>query len=130
MPRNAETKIQTEILNALGSRRDIRLFRNPCGHGFTGETTAPRYHNGVLTVTICNARRVSFGLTPGSSDLIGLRRVLITPDMAGDVIGQFVSIEVKSERGRLTAQQKAWLEMVRRFGGFGAVARSLEDVEI
>ena len=130
MPRNAEAQIQAEILNALGSRRDIRLFRNTVGHAFSGNLVESHHGKNGLTVTLQHARRTAFGLAVGSGDLIGLQSVIIGPEDVGTRIARFLSIEVKSKRGRLTAQQKAWLEMVRRFGGFGVVARALEDVEI
>lgn len=57
-----------------------------------------------------------------SGDLIGIRRVLITQAMVGQVIGQFVSIEVKEPgwtytgEGRETAQL-AWANVVNARGG-------------
>ena len=58
-----------------------------------------------------------------SGDLIGIRRVLITQAMVGQVIGQFVSIEVKEPgwvytgEGRETAQLN-WANAVNARGGF------------
>lgn len=65
-----------------------------------------------------------------SSDYIGWRPVLITPDMVGDVIAQFVSPEFKHEgwtpapptdRARYAHEQaqRKWLDMVRADGGWG-----------
>lgn len=62
--------------------------------------------------------RVRYGLAPGSSDLIGIRQ--------SD--GRFVAIEVKSERGKVTDAQAAFLACVERAGGIAIVARSVEDV--
>lgn len=57
-----------------------------------------------------------------SGDLIGIRRVLITPEMVGTVIGQFLSVECKkpgwvySGEGRETAQMN-WASAVNARGG-------------
>lgn len=58
-----------------------------------------------------------------SADLIGIRPVVITPDMVGDVIGQFVSIECKrpgwkpSATDQHEAAQMRWAEIVMLAGG-------------
>jgi hypothetical protein len=122
---NSEKKIQAGVLAALGSRADIRLFRNTVGHGFTGELV--KYQDGVAT--LYNARRVTFGLCEGSSDLIGLKRVTVTPEMVGSDVAVFLAVEVKSERGRPTKDQTAFIKMVNDFGGVGVVTRSVEEAE-
>jgi len=120
---NSEKKIQTEVLAALGSRPDIRLFRNSGGNGFTGEVV--EYQNGVAT--LYNARRVTFGLCQGASDLIGLKKVTITPEMVGKDVAVFMAVEVKSERGRPSKEQAAFIKMVQGFGGIGAVVKSVGE---
>lgn len=110
---NQETVIQQQIRLALGRRSDLRLFRNN-----TGCLPDPR-----------TGRPVQFGLARGSADLIGLRIVTITPDMVGQRIAVFTSIEVKTATGRTTPEQQNWLHMVRRAGGFAGVARSVRDAE-
>lgn len=42
--------------------------------------------------------------------------------------GVFLAIEVKSKKGRLTPDQKSFLEDVKKHGGVAIVARSVEDV--
>ena len=80
-----------------------------------------------------NQRRVSFGLTPGSGDLIGWRTRIITQDDVGRRIAQFLSVEVKSAKGALRPNQSAWMDAVRRFGGLAVLARDpktvVEEVE-
>ena len=71
-------------------------------------------------------RLVRYGLCPGSSDLIGLRQVVVTPDMVGQTLAVFTAIEVK-DRGRLTPEQQAFLTMVTQAGGLAGVARSPDD---
>ena len=108
---NSETKIQQEIRLALGQRSDLRLFRNE-----TGKLPDPR-----------TGRWVQFGLAKGSSDLIGFKTVKITPEMIGQEIAQFVSIEIKTERGKLTEVQQNWLQKVKSSGGIVGVARTVKD---
>jgi len=43
--------------------------------------------------------------------------------------GQFVAIEVKTKKGRLSDNQKAYLQKVEANGGLAFVARSIEDVK-
>lgn len=70
---------------------------------------------------------VRFGLCPGSSDLIGVTPVTITEEMVGKNIGVFTAIEVKTPKGRVSAEQERFLAAVRRAGGIAGVARSVQD---
>jgi hypothetical protein len=70
---------------------------------------------------------VQFGLARGSADLIGWRTITITPDMVGRQLAVFISIEVKTERGRVRPEQHAWLAAVTGAGGIAGVARSVTD---
>lgn len=54
---------------------------------------------------------------PGCSDIIGQMKD-----------GRFLAIEVKSAKGKLTGDQKKFLEVVRENGGVAIVARSVADV--
>jgi hypothetical protein len=108
---NAETDIQQRIRLALGTRSDLRLFRNQ-----VGQLPDPR-----------TGRPVQFGLARGSADLIGWRTITVTPDMVGQRVAVFTSIEVKTPTGRLTPAQSAWLGAVRTSGGIAGVARSVRD---
>ena len=91
-----------------------------------GAGPARLWRNNTGALKDATGRLVRYGLCPGSSDLIGLRQVTITPDMVGQTIAQFVAIEVK-DRGRLTEQQQAFITMVQQAGGLAGVARSVED---
>lgn len=108
---NAETDLQQRIRLALGTRSDLRLFRNQVG-------TLPDPRTG---------RPVQFGLARGSADLIGWRTITITPDMVGTQLAVFTSIEVKTERGRVRPEQHAWLSTVQGAGGIAGIARSVAD---
>ena len=110
---NAETDIQQRIRLAVGTRSDLRLFRNN-----TGTLPDPR-----------TGRPVQFGLARGSADLIGWRTVTITPEMVGQRVAIFTSIEVKTTTGHLTPAQQAWMGTVCTAGGIAGVARSVRDAE-
>jgi len=110
---NAETDIQQRIRLAVGTRSDLRLFRNN-----TGTLPDPR-----------TGRPVQFGLARGSADLIGWRTITITPEMVGQRLAVFTSIEVKTTTGHLTPAQQAWMGTVRTAGGIAGVARSVRDAE-
>ena len=105
----SEQRIQQEIRIACGTG-DTRLFRNNTG-----------------TLRDQNGRPVTFGLCKGSADLIGWKRVTITPEMVGTTVAVFVSIEVKTATGRLRPEQQQWLDAVQAAGGIAGVARSVED---
>jgi hypothetical protein len=110
---NDETIIQQRIRLELGREPSLRLFRNN-----TGSLPDPR-----------TKRPVQFGLCKGSADLIGWKQVTITPDMVGQQMAVFASIEVKTPTGRLTPDQSNWLSVVQAAGGVAGVARSVEDAQ-
>jgi len=104
-----EQQIQQQIRIAC-STGDTRLFRNNTG-----------------TLRDQHGRPVQFGLCKGSADLIGWRTVTVTPEMVGQRIAVFLSIEVKTPTGRLRPEQQHWLDAVQAAGGIAGVARSAED---
>jgi hypothetical protein len=107
----SEQTIQQEIRLAC-SRGPVRLWRNNTGR--------LRDERGQL---------VTFGLCPGSADLIGYRSVTVTADMVGQTLAVFAAVEVKAERGRPTPEQTAFLEHVTAAGGLAGIARSVEEAE-
>lgn len=60
------------------------------------------------------------GLGVGVSDLVGIV-------MMPNGIGRFFAGECKDGAGRLTLNQKRWINTVRRFGGYACELRSVED---
>ena len=105
----SEQELQQRIRLQLGSS-PVRLWRNNVG--------ALRDERGRL---------VTYGLCKGSSDLIGLRQVLIGPEHLGQTMAVFSAIEVKAPKGRLREEQRSFLELVERFGGSSGVATSVEE---
>lgn len=95
----------------LATDAGARLFRNNCG-------------------VLLDKRGVPvhFGLAKGSSDLVGFVPVVITPDMVGQTLAVFASVEVKTLTGRVRPEQKDWIAMVQRFGGLAGIVRTDEDL--
>ena len=109
-----ETAIQQHIRLALGKLRHVRMCRNNCGR-----LPDPR-----------TGRWIEFGVgNPGGGDLLGWRTVTVTPEMVGQQVAQFVSLEVKTATGRVRPEQERWRQVVQQAGGVAAVVRSVEDAE-
>lgn len=100
-----ESEIQYAIRVDLGRVPDLRLFRNNVG------------------VADIRGSKVRFGLAKGSSDLIGFLRM----EIDGRRIARFISLEIKTATGKTTTEQDMWLALVRAFGGFACVVRSVEE---
>ena len=124
MTNQSEASLQTDV-RVEASKRGMRLWRNNSG-----------------AVTTDDGRHIRFGLANESrqlnkvlksSDLIGVTPVTITPDMVGQTIGVFTSIEVKKPgwyyrgQGREVAQ-KTWIDMVIGLGGIGKFIAKMEDL--
>ena len=92
------------------SRGPTRLWRNNCGR-IVGQ----------------DGRMVTFGLCPGSADLIGYRSITVGPEHVGQQLAVFAAVEVKAATGRPTPEQTAFLEHIRAAGGLAGIARSVED---
>ena len=104
-----ERDTQAEILLAL-SHGPTRLLRVNAGLAWQGTVIERTPQRLVL------ARPYAIRLAaPGVSDLIGWTH------------GRFVAVEVKGPRGRITDEQAAFIDLVRRSGGLAGVARSVAD---
>ena len=123
-----ERDTQDAILLAL-STGDVRLFRQNVGQGWAGHVRQGpgTFPLGRHDVMIRDARPLHAGLCVGSSDLIGWRSVVITPDMVGQRVAIFAAVEVKSARGRVSAEQGRFIEAVLAAGGIAGVARTVDE---
>ena len=119
-----ESSIRNRIMLHV-SNLGVKIFTNPVGNAWTGKLQ--EYKNGIAK--LLGARRVSYGLHKGSPDLIGWKRVRVTPQMVGKYIAVFVGIEVKSEDGRQSPEQKTFLAALERDGALSGEARSEADAE-
>ena len=99
----AERNVQQDIRLALGADPDVVLWRNQCG--FYKES----------------GRAIKYGVgSPGGADLIGIFR-------ASDGRGIFIAVEVKTDTGRQSLEQKQFQALVERKGGHYALCRSADD---
>ena len=105
----SEQQTQQQIRLAV-SRGPVRLWRN---------------NTGMLRDQ--HGRPVTFGLCPGSADLIGYTTIEVTPDMVGQRLAVFTAVEVKSPTGKPTAEQAAFLDHIRQAGGRAGIARSVDE---
>lgn len=99
---HAENVLIAKILLRHGSRPDVRLWRNEVGLFWHADGVG----------------RVSCGLVPGSSDIIG-----IGPG------GVFIAIEVKATRQTTSDLQKKYVETITRLGGLARVISNMQEVD-
>lgn len=93
-----ESQLQDKIRLALGRIPGLCLWRNNCG------------------VAEIKGYKVRFGVaSPGGADLIGIYK------------GRFVALEIKTETGRQTPEQKQFEQLVTKLGGVYRIVRSVEQ---
>lgn len=107
----SESELYPQIIAAL-SHGETRVFRTQAGQFWAGEVISQSAHH----VTLAHPRIVRIGV-PGMSDFTGIHA------------GRFVGIEVKMKRGRLTDEQRAYLQTIAKLGGIAGVARSVADAQ-
>ena len=113
-----ENEVKKSIMLAFQRKYNGRIFNNPVGTGHMGRVIK----RDANSVTLQAPRVVSFGLATSSCDLIGIRPIVITADMIGQKIGQFVALEIKTARfkGPKTEhelKQQNFIDMVQNLGG-------------
>jgi hypothetical protein len=97
-----ESRIQSEIRLAIGQRDDVMLFRINVG---------------------------KFRPLHGPSDRVIQSAPNGTPDLLGVIApGRALAIEVKSQKGALRAEQRAFRKAWEARGGLYIVARCVDDV--
>lgn len=86
--------------------------------------------NNVGLLIDAYGQRVRYGLGSGSPDLVGWLPRIVTPELLGERIAQFLAVEVKaSPRHRPSREQAKWLEACRAAGGLAGVVSSVEELE-
>lgn len=116
MDLKSEGYVQSAIRLAL-ARLGWKLFRN--NRGAFQDATGRWVRYGLANDS------KKFGDKVKSSDLIGWRTIVITPDMVGKKIAQFCSIECKPEGWSYSGDehetaQKLWIDHVNAAGGYAA----------
>jgi hypothetical protein len=98
-----ESKIQADIIQALNKTKRCLVKRNHTGFG------------------VMHGRPMSFGLGKGGTDLVGILAVT----------GRVFCLEIKTPAGRTdparAKEQEEWQAMIRKWGGFATVVRSVEQ---
>ena len=126
---------EKQILNDIlieSSERGWRLFRNNTAEGWAGKLfrspmpTSIRLNPGDVVVR--SAFPIKAGLCKGSSDLIGWKPVLITPDMVGKTVAIFTAIEVKYGTTITTEEQKNFIDQVNKNGGIGKIVYGVDEI--
>jgi hypothetical protein len=110
----------TSHIRLAAAQLNCPLWRNNCG-GFYDNT----------------GRFIRYGLGSeaklASSDFIGIRPVLITPEMVGQVLGVFTAVEMKAENWHFNKndkhllQQKQFIDIVKEYGGLAGFATNVKD---
>lgn len=133
-----ETKIQAQIRKEC-SLPENRLFRNHVGSGYSPEGV----HTGLNLIYDTELRKKvtiaiqkgyqTFGFGKGSSDLIGIQQVTITPDMVGQKVGVFTAVEVKDPNHKTgidhLKRQQNFINVINGLGGRAGFATCVNDAK-
>lgn len=129
---SSENTVQRRVWSALGLVS--RLFRLNTGQAWvSGAGPARRLQDGSVLVPAARPVSLGFGMTngkplKGASDLCGWTTVRITPQMVGRDVAVFTAIETKrSKGGRVSTEQKNFINQVNAAGGIAGVASSPEQ---
>lgn len=123
-PPVGESNVLKGTILELSKNPDYRFWRNNVGMAWQGSKLVWRKKN----LLIVDAHPVTFGLCPGSHDLVGLKSVVITPDMVGQRVAVFSTIETKRPKGGvISTQQKNFATVIRSLGGLSVFAKKPAD---
>ncbi len=62
-----------------------------------------------------------FGLSPGSSDQIGYKEMIVTPDLIGKKLAIFQAIEIKTFTDKISYEQIIFYLQIKNAGGIAQV---------
>lgn len=117
-----EHALQNTIRNALAG--ECLLFRANVGQAWTG-TQCVKLPNGDMLIK--NPRPFTTGLPPGFGDTFGLAKRVIAENDVGTTLGVYIAGEIKTDTGRVSTKQAAYLRAVNDNGGAADVWRSVQD---
>jgi hypothetical protein len=113
-PKGSEAR-QQGLVRLEAAKKDIMLWRNNVG-AFKPDT------GGFVRYGIAN-ESPQMNEQIKSSDLIGLRRKVVTPSMVGSIVGIFTAREMKEEGWHFHPNdaheraQKTFIDLVNSYGG-------------
>jgi len=124
MTKITESDVQTALRLAASKRGDV-LWRNNSG-------VLPDARGVPVRFGLCNDS-TQLNAVCKSSDLIGIKRVVVTAEMVGTVVGVFYAREVKHSGWRYTGTdreraQLRFIEIVREAGGDAGFANCEGDL--
>lgn len=106
----------------------VRLFRNNVGEGWVGKLVSKTQDEKGFRIILQHARHIDFGLGTGTSDLIGGKSIIVTPEMVGSRAFLFTAAEIKNMRAPVTDTQNMFIHVVNSLGGLAGVVRSEDDL--
>ena len=121
---SSEAAVQQNI-RLQASEQDDLLWRNNQGACYDESGRLIRYGLGNDSAQV--NKRIK------SSDLIGITKIVVTPDMVGQVIGIFTAVEVKGSTWKQrpadqrAAAQGRFIDVVREYGGIAGFATSADE---
>lgn len=121
----SESEVQ-QLIQMEAARRNCLLMRNNSG--------AFKDNTGRLIRFGLDNTSASRNKVIKSSDLIGIRTVIVTPEMVGQTIGIFTAIEVKKEGWTRPTNEREFAQMhfidfILQRGGVAGFASSIEDLK-
>lgn len=111
--RYSEAKVKN-LVRLEAAKLGIHLWRNNVGATYTHDGHLLRY--GLMNDSTQLNKVIK------SSDLIGIRPLIITPEMIGKTIGQFIAREIKHADWKYTGGEREqaqlkFIELVKSLGG-------------
>lgn len=121
---SGEALVQVQV-RLEATRAGARIWRN--NNGACKDDTGRVIRYGLVNDSAALNKRIK------SSDLIGIRPVVITSDMIGHTIGQFIAREIKKPGWKYTGTdrekaQLAFIELVMSLGGDAAFANDVGSI--
>jgi len=92
-----------------------------------GKLNRRLFKNVVALAKLGNRKKYPVGLCVGSGDEIGWTTVTITPDMVGNRIAVFTSVERKAYGDCMKPLQIKWFNDVKEAGGIAEVYQERKD---